>query len=389
MADATIIMAGGVGARLWPASLSATPKQLLRIGGGESLIQQAVRRGLAVTSDGPVIIVTHKDHVESIAAHINEMDGDSSAAAPSSVTPPSSRVVYLPEPLARNTAPAIALGMRYVEQELGEDATVMVLTADHVIHPLDAFAADAQRADLIARSGRLACLGVLPTRPETGYGYIEVGEELVVGPDRRAATDESGKLSSPGREVVAFKEKPDAQTAESYISRGNFYWNSGMFCFLTSHFWDELSSHAPDLARAFRTSSYQIKTAAFPDGSVRAEALDFADLYDGLPKISIDYALLEKSASVAAVLATFSWNDVGSWDEISAFPDAATGTQTVIEVDASGNYVDSELPVAICGVSDIHVIVRHGKVLVCKRGKSQLVKQVVDSAREAGREDLV
>ena len=364
MADATIILAGGSGTRLWPASIAARPKQLARIGGRESLIALAVRRALAVT-DGPVVIVTHRDHVAPIAEDL----------APLGL--PQGRIHYLPEPVARNTAPAVALGVHYLHRLFADGApgtdgpTVVVLTADHVISPVERFAADAEAACRLAREGRLVCFGVPPTRPETGYGYLEAGAPL-----------------AGGFAVRSFREKPDAATAAEYLGSGSYYWNAGMFCFTTGAFLAALAEHVPAIAGAFEAAS-----------SLDPDAL--APVYEALPKISIDYAVMEKSRDVAVVPASFGWTDVGSWDEAAALveassqaaPAAAAGLEAaaapVVRVESDGCFVDSELPVVLCGVSGLHVVVRNGRVLVCRRGASQLVKEAVDAAAAAGYREML
>jgi mannose-1-phosphate guanylyltransferase/mannose-6-phosphate isomerase len=372
MADATIIMAGGSGTRLWPASIPSAPKQLMRIGSAgadgrpPSLVQQAVLRALAATPEGPIVVVTHRDHVEPIAEHVREL------ATPDLL----SRVVYLPEPVGRNTAPAIALGVRWIAQEHPPDASVLVLTADHVIEPVDRFAADAGLAVQLAGEGYLVTFGIAPTRPETGYGYIQAGAGLATG-----------------LVVDAFREKPDRETAEEYLRRGNFYWNAGMFAFTAGRFADELAEHAPEIARVFGRSG-RIGLESRSDGSRAADPDALASVYESLPKASIDYALLEKSERVAVVPASFAWSDVGSWDEaagLSPSPDRATapGAASIVEIESSGNHIDSDLPVALCGVNDLHVVVKNGRVLVCRRGESQLVKEAVETAKAAGMGDLV
>ena len=370
MADATIILAGGAGTRLWPASLRASPKQLLRVGGGPSLIQRAITLAIAATPDGPIVIVTHRDHVRAIEEHVAQLEANAPGVA--------GRVVYLPEPVGRNTAPAIALGIIYLRSILPADAQVLVLTADHVIGPPDQFASDAAAACELAASGDLVCFGITPDRPETGYGYIRAGVQR-----------------GRGFQVDAFTEKPDLRTAQGYLSQGGYYWNAGMFCFSIGGFLTELGTHAPEIATVFMNSGDAVGTEETPAGSRTADPDRLATLYAGLPKISIDYALMEKSEHVAVVPATFSWSDVGSWDEVARVPrDSSpdkpdTDRPVVIEVEAHGNHVDSDLPVAICGVSDIHVVVHNGKVLVCRRGSSQLVKQVVEAAESADMPDLL
>ena len=190
MPDATIIMAGGTGTRLWPASTESTPKQFLRIGGSLSLIQQALIRAAAAAPDGPVVIVTHADHVDAIARHVAELPVKARQDAGTDAQTIPGRVVYLGEPVGRNTAPAIALGMHYVRTTLGDEATALVLTADHVIRPIDRFVHDVETAAALARDRRLVCFGVTPDRPETGYGYVKAGRAL-----------------GDGREVERFAEK--------------------------------------------------------------------------------------------------------------------------------------------------------------------------------------
>ncbi len=365
-------MAGGSGTRLWPASIPSTPKQLMRIGpiGPDgrplSLVQQAVLRALAATPEGPIVVVTHRDHVEPIAGHVRELVGPDLL----------SRVVYLPEPVGRNTAPAIALGVRWIAQEMPPDASVLVLTADHVIEPVDRFAADAGLAVQLAGEGYLVTFGIAPTRPETGYGYIQAGAGLAAG-----------------LVVDAFREKPDRDTAEEYLRRGNFYWNAGMFAFTAGRFTDELATHAPEIAGGFEGLG-TIGLESRSDGSRAADPDSLAPVYESLPKASVDYALMEKSERVAVVPASFAWSDVGSWDEaasLSPSPDRATapGAASVVEIESSDNHIDSDLPVALCGVSGLHVIVKNGRVLVCRRGESQLVKDAVETAKAAGMDDLV
>ena len=375
MADATIIMAGGSGTRLWPASTPTRPKQLLRLGGGHSLIQQAILRAAAATPEGPIVIVTHRDHVEPIAEHVAELDRTHTGPAGAG-QPVSSRLAYLPEPVGRNTAPAIALGVRFLEQELGPHASVLVLTADHVIRPLERFTADAAVATALAADGYLVTFGITPTRPETGYGYIQAGDALAAG-----------------LVVDAFREKPDLATAEEYLRRGNFYWNSGMFAFTLGRFRDELRAHEPEIAQSFDQADAGLRAIGRPDGARATDPDALRAVYEQLPKISIDYAVMERSSRVAVVPASFAWNDVGSWDEAAALSpsaDDATPPQSasIVQVSGEDNYVDSELPVAICGVSGLHVIVQNGKVLVCRRGESQLVKQAVEEAQARGLEDF-
>jgi mannose-1-phosphate guanylyltransferase len=281
--------------------------------------------------------------------------------------------------------------------------TALVLAADHLITPFELFHDAVTAADELAREGYLVTFGVTPTRAETGYGYVEAGAE-----------------HGPGHLVHAFREKPDRETAEQYYASGKHFWNSGMFVFEQAAFARELAAHAPGVAEAARSAA-GARGGAEPqatDGAGFAtrtehgmriagetEALEAA--YAAAPKISIDYALMEQSTRVAMVPVAFTWNDVGSWDEIAALsergmldPEAAltpmasgadtdTSRPPTVEVDAGGNFVFSELPVALAGVEDLIVVVRNGRVLITKKGESQLVKRVVDALAESERGDIL
>ena len=274
MADATIILAGGAGTRLWPASLRNNPKQLLRIGGGRSLIQRAIRLALEATPAGPVVVVTGRYHVDQIASHVAELEDETPGVA--------TRIVYLPEPVGRNTAAAIALGITYLETVLAEGSQVLVLTADHVIGPPERFSSDVAAACELASDGDLVCFGIKPDRPETGYGYVRAGSPR-----------------GPGFAVDGFTEKPDLPTAEAYLASGGYYWNAGMFCFSIHSFLTELRTYSPEIAGAFSGVGDSIGTTETQIGSRTGDADQLSAVYANMPRISIDYALMEKSQRVA------------------------------------------------------------------------------------------
>jgi mannose-1-phosphate guanylyltransferase len=212
-------------------------------------------------------------------------------------------------------------------------------------------------ADTLARRGCIVTFGVVPTKPETGYGYIEAGETV-----------------GAGLRVASFREKPDLETAREYLDAGNYFWNSGMFVFQLDIFRSELETHSGVVGRLVAESPELIGQ----DGSgVRTawQAESLASLYEGVPSISVDYAVMERSDRMAVVPASFSWNDVGSWDEIA---ELGREQGVLAELESERNFVFSDLPVALCGVSDLRVIVKNGKVLICKRGNSQLVKTVAE-----------
>ncbi len=366
MIEHVAILAGGSGTRLWPASRARRPKQLLDLGGGESLFAATLRRALALQAPGWILVVTHREQVAAMEAACRQ------AASPGV---PGRGILVVPEPQGRNTAPAIALACLLLEGSGAAGDRLLALPADHRIEPAAAFCRDTERAAALAAGGHLVTYGIPPARAETGYGYIEAGESL-----------------EEGLRVVRFTEKPDRRTAEEFLRGGRHYWNSGMFAFRVDVFLRELGEHAPQVAAALATLR---RKARLPEAAKQGEApvavlaappgLERA--YAQVPGISVDYAVMEHSRRAAVVPATFSWSDVGSWDEVAAL--YAEGSGRVIAVQAQGNFVHTDVPVALAGVEDLLVVVRDGAVLVCRRGESQLVRQVVERIRSEGPQELL
>jgi mannose-1-phosphate guanylyltransferase/mannose-6-phosphate isomerase len=351
-----LIMAGGAGTRLWPASRSDTPKQFLDLGKGRSLFQEALIRSLALGIDGEIIVVTHESQADDIARH----------GTPLITT--GHRMTILSEPTARNTAPAIAYAMALLEARGQGEAPVLVLASDHLIRPPERFADDVRKASLLAERGKLVVFGVPPTRPETGYGYVEAGEK-----------------EGPGLSVRSFHEKPDEDTAADYLAAGRFYWNSGMFAFTPARFLAELRNHAVEVATPFDENTRWPEAGTSPVHAI-APSDAIRGIYERLPAISVDYAVMEQSSSVAMVPASFEWSDVGSWDEVARL--AAEGGGAALSVEAQDNFVYADVPVALAGVRDLIVVVHRGVVMICQKGSSQLVKDLVLKAREE-RKDLL
>jgi mannose-1-phosphate guanylyltransferase/mannose-6-phosphate isomerase len=347
--EAIIILAGGSGTRLWPASTPEKPKQLLSLGGGESFLRLSAERGLAVNPKAELVVVTHKRYLQDTAAQLA-----SYAAAGAAIT-------VLPEPEGRNTAPAIAFAALYLQTKLPPDSRALILSADHLIRPREAFTADAAKAAELGSKGYIAVFGIPPADANTGYGYIEAGDTV-----------------GPGFVVRSFKEKPDAALAAKYVAAGNYYWNSGMFLFSLKTLEEEFAAHAPLVWRPFRQLAGAAEKgrmiSAEAGGNVRVwgEGEDMKAVYAKLPSISVDYAVMEKSSKTAMVRASFEWNDVGSWDEAARlYPGDAPA---LFSREASGNTVFSDIPVALCGVEDLVVVIRGGRALVMKKGSSQLVR---------------
>jgi mannose-1-phosphate guanylyltransferase/mannose-1-phosphate guanylyltransferase/mannose-6-phosphate isomerase len=383
MFDDCLIMAGGSGTRLWPASNSGNPKQFLSIPGGSSFFVSAVERALAVINregDGRVIIIAGKGHVPRIIEAC-------AVFSPEDL----SRLVLIPEPAARNTAPAIACGAVYSFMALGLDRTMLVLTSDHIIRPLEVFSEDAAAAAAFARKGRLAVFGIPPRAPETGYGYIETAEALPV----------SDPASRTGVfRAASFREKPDRPTAEAFLAEGRFYWNSGMFAFSSGFILGEFRHKAPECLRPFdalrspEESAYTVR-----QGLKILEAWPGLDeAYASVKAISFDYAIAEKCGQTVMAAARFDWFDVGSWDEYAKLLGASRSEVYAARVPPGSEgscFVDADIPVALCGVEDLIVVVRSGNnggapsVLIARKGETQGVRDIVERIKAAGRTELL
>ena len=347
-----VLLAGGVGSRLWPLSRELYPKQCINLFDGEkSLIQQTAERTLAIGIDAAPIVVCNDEHRFLIAQQM----------ADSNIT---ADIVLEPE--GKNTAPAIALA---AFQALSRDAEAMllVLPADHVIRDHQLFASAVEQAVELAQAGKLVTFGVQPTYPETGYGYIQAVEKGVVSV------------------VQAFIEKPDAATAQQYLDAGGYYWNSGMFVFGAQHYLDELKLLAPAI--------YAAVAEAFagrqPDlDFVRIDAQAFAQS----PADSIDYAMMEKTTQAMVVPYAGDWNDIGAWaalydlNEKDADNNVLSGD--VLTHEAHGNFIRAESRlVAVIGVDDLAIVETKDAIAVVPRHRAQDVKFIVNQLKALGRSE--
>jgi mannose-1-phosphate guanylyltransferase/mannose-6-phosphate isomerase len=337
---------------------------------GQSLFTLTLRRAIGLGIEGFILVVTHRDHAEEIREECIEVLREEEF--------PPACVIILAEPEAKNTAPAIAYACLQLQRIGSPKETLIVMTADHIIEPFYVFAEDVAKAAILAEQGWLVTFGIPPDRPETGYGYVEAGEPL-----------------DPGFKVRKFKEKPDEATARTLIAQGSHYWNSGMFAFRADRYLEELHAYTPDVARIFLESPLPGILRQGSEGEppllvAADEALEAA--YRKSPSISIDYAVMEHSRQSAVVPAGFSWSDVGSWDVVSQLfgLEAKTGgVESPIIVDSGNNFVLSDLPVALAGVEDLIVVVKNGTVLICRKGKSQLVRDIVEALKKDDRTELL
>jgi len=375
-----LIMAGGSGTRLWPASNSQKPKQFLSVtkGGTETFFSLSLERALRVVAenDGRVIIITGKSHLSFVIAACSELSDDEKK-----------RLVLIPEPQAKNTAPAIACAVAYAGKTSDRDRTMLVITSDHIIKPLEVFQQDSMTSAQFAAQNQLVVFGISPSGPETGYGYIETAEKL------------AGNVYA----VTAFREKPKRETAEQFIASKNYFWNSGMFAFKCEFLTEEYRRLAADLIHPFE----QLKTPGKESYS-QIKGLCVLDVWAGLDQayhqaksISFDYAIAEKCTKTVMVRAAFDWIDVGSWDEYArllsgdSFGNINFGTE-VYAVEAGSNcFVDSDIPVALAGVEDLIVVIRSGTdgsppaALITGKGRTQLVRDIVEQIKQADRTEIL
>jgi mannose-1-phosphate guanylyltransferase/mannose-1-phosphate guanylyltransferase/mannose-6-phosphate isomerase len=367
MFNNTLIMAGGSGTRLWPASSSRLPKQFLPADNKKSFFLLAVERALSLTaSTGKVIIITGKKHIPHVIADAQKLKAADKK-----------RLLVIGEPVAKNTAPAIACALMY--SQVCGGGSLLVLTSDHIITPLKAFKADALLAEKAAGKGKLVVFGIKAARADTGYGYIETG----------------GAGADGVSDVKAFHEKPDEQTAEKYCKNENFFWNSGMFAFSSQFMVEQFRSLAPEVIMPFLKLKAP-KAAAFKSvKGVRVlgawTGLDNA--YREVKSISFDYAIAEKCHDTVMVKSSFDWVDVGNWEEYVKL--GGKNNSQVFGAAAEGCYVDSDIPVALAGVEDLIVVIRSGKdgepasALITKKGQTQKVKDVVEQIKKAGKTEIL
>ena len=351
-----VILAGGSGTRFWPLSRHLYPKQLLRILGPDTLIQQTMRRILGSVPADHVIISTNPAQADSIKVQLTEWKD-------------ALQENYLLEPEARNTAPAIALAAAKLIQR-DPEAIMLVLPADHVIKEDARFHKAVQLGAQLAADGHLVTFGIKPIRPETGYGYIQ--------PNRRVRLGTSGKLV--GHPVARFVEKPDAATAVRYLKAGNFFWNSGIFLWKASVILEEIAAHQPALAKGIKKIAPSL-SAPRPDA--------WASLYRELGSVSIDQGVMERSARAAMVPVDFTWSDVGNWSSLEEVaPQDKAGNVVagnVVDLDSRNSilYADRRV-VATIGLSDMVVVDTPDATLICPKSRSQDVKKVVEVLKKQG-----
>ncbi len=336
------VMAGGSGERFWPMSRQKTPKHLLRLLDERTLLETTVGRLEGLISPERMYVLTNAAQIDGARAAMPGFAADHLVA----------------EPAKRDTAPACALATALTRSS-DPEAVCIVLPADAMIHDTARFRAQLADAIDAARGGAIVTLGIPPSYASTGFGYLEVDAAL---PD--------GANGSRVRRLARFVEKPDAETAAGYVASGRFFWNAGIFVWKASTFLAEVRKQQPALAEFIE---------GFPTGPDIAPYL--SEKFPSLPKISVDYAVMEHAADVAAVLAEFDWDDVGAWTALPSHLGAdASGNSTrgpVVQHESAGNIVVSNgRTIALCGVKDLVVVETEDAVLVCHKDAVQHVKNL-------------
>ncbi|MBU8870445.1 MAG: NTP transferase domain-containing protein [Gemmatimonadales bacterium] len=350
-----IIMAGGRGTRFWPLSRADRPKQLLALSSGRSLLRETFDRIEPLVGADRILVITSGSLAEPTRAELPELSPEQ----------------VINEPVGRNTAPCAVLGMG-VAGRIDPAAPVALLPADHYIPDLEKFRSQLQMAfDHVAKHETVLTLGIPPTRPETGYGYILAAEDF---PDSGVGTG------------LGFVEKPDFSTAEQYVRGGKHFWNSGIFVWNPRFFEKACDSDIPEIRRFVEPAVDRHGTKSF------AEALDVA--YRDCPAVSLDVAVMEKLTGFALLAADFRWSDLGSWDAwgelAEPLPEENLGRADLLPVDSRGNILMiPEKLVALVGVENMIIVDSADALLVCRKDQAQRLKEVIVALEKTGRDDLL
>jgi mannose-1-phosphate guanylyltransferase len=369
MSNYAVIMAGGIGTRFWPKGTSKIPKQFLKItDSAESMIQQTFNRLLGLFNVTKIFVVTNINHKNEVKRQLPKI--------------PEENIIC--EPFGKNTAPCIGLACMYIK-EFEPKANVLVVASDHIIKDVPEFHRVVKCGlKFVRENGGIVTLGIHPVKPETGYGYIQYD------PDKNFDADPDKKDDNCVPEKIykvrTFAEKPDLQTAKAFIESGDFLWNSGMFIFRADTMMEEIKNHLPDMFHSLEKLQDKLFSNEFQ------KALELS--YSQIKSISIDYGVMEKSQNVYTIRSHFGWSDVGAWDEIYNLKekdkDGNVKQGRTVTVNTKNCLIINDQRIcAAVGVENLLIIDTDNGLLICRKGESQNVKEVVDYLRRKGLEQFL
>lgn len=351
------IMAGGGGTRFWPKSRQTCPKQFLAIVGEQPMITQTVNRLETSCETERIFIITNEKQADGTKSLVPQL--------------PSNNIIA--EPVGRNTAPCVGIAAAYAKKKSNANPVVGIFSADHVISPDEEFNRTIScAAKLAEEDGAIVTIGIKPSFPATGYGYIEHGDKIP-------------EASPDAFQVKRFTEKPDASTAESFLKDGGYSWNAGIFFFKADTVLAELEKEQPEIFSRVQEFSQSIGT------DKEIEALEKA--YTQMPAISFDYAVMESAKNVKVVQASFNWDDVGSWAAVDRHFEKDPGENIfkgdVLSIDTKNVTVDNKRTVALIGVSDLIVVDTDDAILICDKNRAEDVKKIVEELKKNNRKELL
>jgi len=344
-----IILAGGSGSRLWPLSRELYPKQLLNLNSNRSLLQSTFERLNHFMPAENIVSITNIKHTSNVEIQLKNLAGAKCNA-----------INVLSEPLSKNTAPAIALATKFIQQKnTDEDPIIIVVPSDHLIEDDEKFAQTVKKGEKLAKEGYIVTFGIEPNYPETGYGYINIINEPLLD----------------GFKVKEFVEKPDTETALKYIEAKTYFWNSGIFMFKASTMIEELQKYSPQISSAMKEFDFST-----------SDTIEY-NLFDRMPNISIDYAIMEKSDKIALLKLESDWNDLGSWQSIYdvSKKDAQDNVFVghVLDEGSKNSFVySSSKLVATIGLEDVVLVETEDAILACKKDRTQDVKKIFDTLKK-------
>ncbi len=346
-----VLLAGGKGTRFWPLSRSEHPKQLLKLFSDKTLLEETYDRITPLVPEDRIYIAT----VEQLAARIRTTSFHRLAEE---------NIIL--EPIPRNTAPCIAVAAKKILKK-DPDAIIAVLPSDHFVKDTNTFLEVMEAAAHYAAKGRIVTLGLQPITPETGYGYIRFGDFI--------GDTESVNQKYRARAIQAFVEKPDRQTAMSYLEDTRYLWNSGIFVFRADTMLEQVKEHLPDLA----TCVNELENINPKDSKAIKKC------WEAMPSISIDYGVMEKAQGLLVIPSSFGWSDVGTWNALGAFPNDASDNFThgdVIAIDTANSvlYCDEGLLVTL-GMENVVVVSTNRVVMVCPTDRTQEVRRIIDELK--------